>query len=379
MKILQVSNLFSPRHGGSAEVPYRLSRELVKRGHQVTIYTSDYQLKKDKLPPLDGIRFHAFKTWANVAGLQKTPGVLLRARREVKGMDVIHLHNLRTFQNIALHHYARKHGVPYALQAHGSLPRIMSKKALKQAFDICWGKTLLRDAAGVIAVTPIEMQQYLDAGASQEKIHVIPHGVDTEEFASLPPKGTFKHKYGIAADQKIVLYLGRLHKIKGLDLLVKAFAELRKTLPNVILVIAGPDDGYFKELNNLVATLKLGDKVIFAEALYEQDKLSAYVDADIYVLPSTYEIFGITVLEALACGTPVIVTDRCGLADTIKDRAGLVVGYDQKQLGDALQRLLADDKLRSELGEKGKTLARDEFNWENIAAEVEKLYQEILS
>ncbi|MFH1652125.1 MAG: glycosyltransferase, partial [Chloroflexota bacterium] len=147
MKILQVCNLFSARHGGSAEVPYRLSRELAKRGHRVTIYTSDYQLDRDRLPPLEAIDFHAFRTWAHLSGLDKTPGMVLRARREIADFDVVHLHNYRTFPNIVLHHYARQHGVPCVLQAHGSLPRLMSKGTLKLAFDAVWGKSILRDAA----------------------------------------------------------------------------------------------------------------------------------------------------------------------------------------------------------------------------------------
>ncbi|MFC1917417.1 glycosyltransferase [Chloroflexota bacterium] len=378
MKILQVNNLFSPRHGGSAEVPYRLSRELVNRGHQVTIYTSDFQLDPNHLPPLEGITFHTFKTWANAAGLQKTPGIILRARREVKDMDIIHLHNFRTFQNIAVHYYARKYGVPYVLQAHGSLPRIMFKKVLKKAFDVVWGKALLKDAAMVMAVTRTEADQYLNAGVAESKIRIIPHGVDADEFASLPLKKEFKRKHGIPEDRNVVLYLGRIHKIKGLDLLVKAFAEIIKNVDNVVLVIAGPDDGYLTELHKLVAALDLGEKIIFTGALYEREKLSAYVDADVYVLPSVYEIFGITLLEALACGTPVVLTDRCGLADAIKDRAGLVVGYDQKQLQTALQQLLTDEKLRYGFGEAGRKMVREKFDWAKITGQVENLYQEIL-
>jgi len=313
-----------------------------------------------------------------VAGLQKTPGIIFKARREIKTTDIIHLHNYRTFQNIAVHYYAQRYGIPYVLQAHGSLPRILSKKALKQAFDICWGKALLRDAARVIAVTEIEAEQYRNAGVREDKIAVIPHGIAPDEFAHLPERGEFRKKHGLAEHGKIILYLGRIHKIKGLDLLLKVFAELTGETDNITLVIAGPDDGYLRELKKLAVTLEIDDKVIFPGALYEQEKLGAYVDADIYVLPSVYEIFGITLLEALACGTPVVTTDRCGLADVIKDKAGLVVSYDPKQLQDALERLLQDDRLRREFGGKGKTMVQEEFNWAKIAVQIEKVYTDIL-
>ncbi|GAJ22860.1 unnamed protein product, partial [marine sediment metagenome] len=169
---------------------------------------------------------------------------------------------------------------------------------------------------------------------------------------------------GLGDDQRIILFLGRIHKIKGLDLLAKAFADLPKPLDNIKLVIVGPDDGYLSSLKKLVTDLGINDKVLFTGPLYGQEKLKAYVDADVYVLPSFYEIFGITVLEALACGTPVIVTNRCGIADAINGQAGLVVPYDKEQLQHALLHLLGDDKMRSQFSEKGKSLVREKFNWE---------------
>jgi len=359
-------------------VPYRLSRELVKKGHQVTIYTSDYDLRPELMPDMDGIEFHAFRTWLHLSGFDKTPGMVFTARRKTRDFDIIHLHNYRTFPNMVMHRYSRIYGVPYVLQAHGSLPRIMSKGTWKLAFDVLWGKTILRDATRVIAVTPKETKQYRDAGVPENKIAVIPHGIDLTEFASLPARGDFRQKYGIDDTRKIVLYLGRIHEIKGLDLLLNAFAGLTRTVAEVTLVIAGPDDGYLTRLKKLTETLDLTDKIIYTGALYQRDKLGAYVDADVYVLPSRYEIFGITVLEALACGTPVIVTDRCGLADTIRGRAGLVVDYDREKLHNALKQLLPDENLRRKFGKRGKEMVRENFDWEDIASSVEELYRKIL-
>jgi len=149
-------------------------------------------------------------------------------------------------------------------------------------------------------------------------------------------------------------------------------------LSDVRLVIVGPDDGYLPSLKKLIADLKISTKVLFTGPLYGQEKLKAYVDADVYVLPSSYEIFGITVLEACACGAPVVVTDRCGIADVIDGQAGLVVAYDKEQLQHALLHMLDDDKMRLRFGEKGKLLVREKFNCENIAEQVERVYKEIL-
>ena len=130
-------------------------------------------------------------------------------------------------------------------------------------------------------------------------------------------------------------------------------------------------------LKKLIADLGISDRILFTGPLYGQEKLKAYVDADVYVLPSSYEIFGITVLEALACGTPVIVTDRCGIADVIDGQAGLVVPYNEEQLRNAVLKLLNDDKMRQRFSQKGKLLVREKFNWERIVEQIEGLYERV--
>lgn len=379
MKILKVTAFFSPLHGGSAEVPYQLAKALAKRGHQVTVYTGDYKLGLEYIHSSPEIEVHPFKTWLGMAKFYITPGIINKAREEIRRFNVVHLHNYRTFQNIIVFHYIKKYGVPYVLQAHGSLPRIMSRQKLKQMYDNIWGYRLLKGASRVIAVTKVEAEQYKSMGVSEDKVEIIPHGIDLSEFDNLPARGGFRKKYGLSDSEKIILYLGRIDTTKGLDLLAKTFTGLSKGVDNARLVITGPDDGYLPALKKLIKELKIEEKVLFTGPLYGQDKLNAYVDADVYVLPSFYEIFGITVLEALACGTPVIITDRCGLADVINGQVGLVVPYDQDQLQDALLRLLTDDDLREGFGKRGKSLVRKKFNWTKIAEQVEKMYQEILS
>ena len=125
---------------------------------------------------------------------------------------------------------------------------------------------------------------------------------------------------------RILLFLGRLNKIKGLDTLVIAFKQVIEESKNVILVIAGPDDGYLDSLKNLVCSLKISDNVLLVGPLYGDDKLAAYVDADVYVLPSTYETFPVTILEAYACSKPVIASKVGSLNDLVLDGVtGLLV------------------------------------------------------
>ena len=379
MKILEIINLFSPYHGGSAEAPYYLSKELVKLGHQVTIYTSDYKLKPKYPPPNTEVNFRAFKTWLSLAGFQITPGMINKLANVIRGHDVIHLHNYRTFQNILAHYYTKKFGVPYVLQAHGSLPRIISKQRLKQLYDNIWGYRLLQDASKLIALTPIEFEQYKSLGISEDKIQIVPNGIDLSEFERLPQRGKFRRKYNLRAEENIILYLARLHKIKSPDLLVRAFADINKKLNNAKLVLIGSDEGYLPLLKKLIRELGIEKNVIFTGPLYGNDKLEAYVDADIYVLPSVYETFPLTVLEAIACGTPVILTHSCGVADIINHQAGLVVAHDRDQIGNAILQVLGNNKMRYEFAERGKSLVREKFNWSKIVSQVEDIYLSCLS
>jgi glycosyltransferase involved in cell wall biosynthesis len=375
MRILEVVDLFSPSHGGSAVVPYQLSRQLSKNGHKVTIYASKTRLTQTYINLLPEVRVHAFNTWLSLANFQVTPGLIGKARNEVKHFDIIHMHNYRTFQNVVVHHYAKKYGVPYVLQAHGSLTTFFQRGWLKRVFDTAWGYRILKDAAKVLAVTKAEAEQYQSMKVSEGKIELVPHGVDLSEYENLPEKGEFRRRYNLGNDQRIILYLGRIDKIKGLDLLAGAFADLARLRDDIKLIIAGPDGGYLRTLRRLVSDLRIGDTVVFTGPLYGLEKLKAYVDADVYVLPSSYEIFGITVLEACACGTPVAITDRCGIAEAIKGQAGLVVSYDKDQLKEELVHMLSDDRVRHESGERGRLLVCEKFNWQKIVEQVERVYE----
>jgi glycosyltransferase involved in cell wall biosynthesis len=394
MKILQVIPYFfvhwaGGKEGKPVETVYGLSKALVKRGHEVTVYTTEAFNKKrqsecrsEPFYAKEGIKVREFKSLGSRLGtihhIIISPAMISTIAKEMHKFDVVHLHEYRTFQNIVAHHYTQKYAVPYVLQAHGSLVTFFQKGMLKRIFDRLWGYRILKDASKVIAVTKMEAEQYKSMGVGRDKIEVVPNGIDLSEFDDLPQEGEFRRKYSLGSHQRIILYLGRINRIKGLDLLVKAFATLPKKLDDAKLVIVGPDDGYLLPLKKLITDLEMGDKVLFTGPLYGREKLQAYVDADVYVLPSSYEIFSITVLEACACGTPVIVTDQCGIADVIDNQAGLAVPHDERQLQGALQHILSDDKMRQKFGEHGRSLVREKFSWEKIAEQVENIYRDVL-
>ena len=388
MKILQMIPAFHPAmaYGGTVAVSYQLSRELVRRGHEITVYTSDALDKnhrqKDKFVEMEGIQVYYFKNLSNRLAWRRmvfNPSMFHQLRKEIKNFDIIHLHGFRSFQNILVHYYAKKYSIPYVLQAHGSVLPFFAKQRLKRVYDQVWGNNILKDASKVIALTKTEAEQYKMMGVDEAKIEIIPNGIDLSKYDDLPEMGNFRGNYSITDDEKVILYLGRIHKIKGVDLLVEAFADLVKELDGVKLVIAGPDDGFLPTLKAQIENLNIDNRVVFTGPLYGNDKLEAYVDADVYVLPSVYEIFGVTPLEACACGTPVIVTDRCGIADIIDGNVGRVVEYNKDQLRNAVFEMLEDDELRDRFGEEGMRFVRAEFGWGEIVKNVEELYKDCIN
>ena len=387
MKILQVTNFFKPswESGGPARVAYEVSKELIERGHEVTVYTTDgytsrLSVKKNKPVDVDGIKTYYFRNLSSYLAREivlPIPYFLpIVARKEIWDFDVIHIHEHRTVVAAIVRHYAKNYGIPYIIQTHGSVLPLFQKQGLKKIFDLSFGYRILSGASKVIALTKTEAEQYKKMGVDADKIEIVPNGIDLSEYDNLPERGEFRKKCTIREDEKLILYLGRIHKIKGIDLLVEAFADLVKELDNVRLVIVGPDDGFLSTLKRQIEDLKIGDKILFTGPLYERDKLKAYVDADVYVLPSVYETFPVTVLETWASGTPVIITDRCGIADFV-EKVGYVVEYNKDQLRDAMFKILRDEGLRKRFGEEGKRLVKEEFEWDKTVKKLERIYEAI--
>ena len=171
---------------------------------------------------------------------------------------------------------------------------------------------------------------------------VEPNGVDLAEFVNLPQRGAFRNRYSGIGDRPIVLFLGRLHYKKGLDLLIPAFAS--GTSGEVMLVIAGPDgDGYQAKIERLVDLYKLNDRVLFTGMLYGRERIEALADADLFVLPSYQENFGIAVVEALSAGCPVLVSDKVNIHKQITDAGvGGMVPTRVDSLAMALTRWMGD-------------------------------------
>ena len=380
MKILQVIAYFTPQKGGDVNVCYNLSKQLARRGHEVTIITSDFEFDKEYAASIekDGVKVIPFHCIANICAFLVTPSIGKWLNDNINKFDLIHLHNFRSYQNNMVCHYAVKHSVPYIVQAHGSVLPYFAKIQLKKLYDLVWGNKILRDAAKAIALTSTEVNQYIKMGVDENKLELIPNGIELSQYRNLPSYGDFKNQLNINSNEKVILFLGRIHKIKGLDLLLDSFADLLREIRDCKLIIVGPDDGYLTTLKKQTVDLGIENRVLFTGPLYGPDKLKAYIDADVFVLPAVYDCFSVTLLESMACGTPIVTTNNGDKLDWIHNRVGIVVDYDKTQIRNATHKILTDDALRKSFGEEGKRLVRDIYNWDNIVQELIELYEKLL-
>lgn len=375
MKILQVIPYFTPKRGGDVNVVYNLSRQLVKSGHAVTIITTDFGFDEEYTKSLNKIQVIQFKCIANIGLFLISPSMKKWLKKEIRNFDIVHTHDARSYQNILVHHYAKKYKIPYILQPHGSTPRVIAKRRLKWVYDVIFGYRIFKDADKVIAVSKEEAEYDKQMGANDEKISVVYNGMDIESFKKLPELGIFKKKYGI--DGTMILYLGRIHKSKGIDFLINAFSKLIKEINEAVLVIAGSDDGYKAELEGLIKKLNLNDKIGFTGFVDENDKISAYVDADLFVHAVRYMGgVGLTPLEAILCNTPVIVTEECG--EVIEEtNCGYIVKYGAiNDLKEKIKYVLKNPEEGEEMIGRGKKYINDTLTWDNVVEKVLKIYSE---
>ena len=384
MRILHIYNFLSPNTNGAITLIRQLSRALARKGHEVGIFTSDFEMSKEYIDSLYPVKIYAHPSWLNLRGLYLylSPSIISEAKRIVKDFDVLHLHCFRSVQNIVMHHYAKKYGVPYVLDTHGSLPRTHGESSfkwlLRWLFDVAFGYRLLRDASKVIAETEVGVNEYKEFGVNQDKIALIPPPFPIEEFSQLPPLGLFRQKYNIK-DKHIIMFLGRIHWIKGLDFLVESFSQLAQYRSDTILVIVGNDDGYKSNLDKLIDKLDLSDRVLFTGFLGGDEKLSALVDADVVVQTSVYEQGAWAPFEAILCNTPIIVSNNSGAGEDVKKiDAGYLVGYNNKnQLRDMMQYVLDNPTEAQKKTQKAKEYIKSALSLDKGIEKYEKLYKEV--
>jgi glycosyltransferase involved in cell wall biosynthesis len=344
--------------------------------------------KLDSLPTLeyiDGVLVRRYSSLLSISSYQITLLMLLDLLRG--DLDIIHAHCARSFQLDLAAFVSLLRRKPLIISAHGTLAEhlyvdVISTrlKSLLRVHNILLAFSL-HQAKVVMALSKLEAEQYSKLfKVDPNRIVVLPNGIDLSTYRNLPPPENFKKKFGIASTTKIILYLGRINKIKGIEFLIKSFAQFTKnSSENIRLVVAGPDDGYLVEARQLSKALGIVDKVLFTGFLEEKDKLNAYMDATVVVHPESYNVILIAPLEAAAACKPIIVSSGNYLSEIARREGfGFSVDYgDIDSLANLLHKLVEDSDLAETMGRRGRKFVLGNLSWSGIVDVYARIYQRL--
>lgn len=386
MKILHLCVRFPPAPGGVETVVLSMCRELRKRGHDVEVYTSDLYteipLKRLEGPynEIEGIPVKRFRARSLRGDFQYSlmPSMV---RSVLNGRwDIIHAHSYGFFPSHAGAMGGRARRGKFIFQPHfhpgGTTWGGEKRKKIRGFYDDYAASRVLSVAKSIICVSEGEKKVAVEAGFPQEKITVVPNSVDLSRFEGLKT-GSFKERYGL---DTFLLFVGRLAKNKGLEYLVKAMPEILKEFPDTTFILIGEDEGMKDRLSAQAEELGVPENIKFMGALDDTEVSQAFLDCEIFVLPSEFEAFGIVLIEAMASGKPVVATKVGGVPYVVKDgEMGVLVDYaDSIQLTEAVKELLGDEARRTTMGQAGKVHVEKNYAIEKVVDRLEGVYREVL-
>ncbi len=396
MRLLYATQSYYPflAKGGPTVKVRALARGMAAAGHAVTVLTADlgFDHAERELTHAtpgrwgleateDGVEAIYLRTRARYRSLTWNPGAAAFSRECLAEFDLAHIFGLYDLLGPRVAAACRRLGHPYVVEPMGMFLPIVRSLWMKRLYHDMLGGRLLEGASRVIATSEQEQRELLEGGIPGGKALVRRNGIEVP--GKFPAAGAFRRQWDIASGAKMVLFLGRLVSKKSPDLMLEAFSQWSRRgngARGSVLVMAGPDegDGFRERLEGIAAQMGMSDRVLFTGPLYGDAKWAAYRDADVFVLPSQNENFGNTAAEAVACGTPVLVTDRCGIAPLVAERAGLVVPHDSAALESGLAKILEDSTLAMRL-RGGCAAVADSLSWTEPLAEMETVYQQVIS
>ena len=376
-RILMVTSTFFPVIGGAEVLIYELARSLVKKGYKVTIICPKSQ--NSAVKDLAGIKVLSLLEQKGKAGFLKnicrTLVFLFMHHREI---DIMHAHF--AFPSGFMAAFCRLFGIPVIITSYGSDIQVSAEASYgvrrnKIAAVLTWLALKLANVHVVLCRSMIE--EAIHAGSDPKKIRVIHDGINSDEIVAGQTR--IIERLELPPSDVVVLYLGRLHPKKRPEDLIKAAVKVLKIGQKAKFVIAGKGEEKAK-LERLVKKLGLTNNVIFAGFVSDAEKWDLLTRADVFVLPSLMEGQPVTVLEAMACGIPIIATNRGPFPEMINSSMGVLVPpRDQEALAEAIMRLVMDRELRHSMGAKCAKTVEERYTVERMVENYETIYKVVSS
>ena len=365
MRVVHVTPCLDPCKGGTVTAAMALVQAQLAQHHEVTV-VSTFGAGCRPDDAADQLRRHG----ADVRLIGPVYGPIAwhwqigRAlRHAIRGASIVHIHAVWEEIQHKAARVARRFGVPYVITPHGMLdPWSLRQRSLKKRLYLRLRLRRNLDGAAAIHCTTTTERDGVGALDLHPAATIVePYSIDFSEFADLPAPGWLRAKFPAIGNRKILLFFSRLHYKKGLELLIPAFAQAKRD--DAVLVLAGPvEPAYEQQIDDLILVHGMRDRVFKTGMLRGRDRVAALADADLFVLPSYQENFGIAVVESLAASTPVIISDQVQIHGCVtRGRVGAVVPTQIEPLRDAIVKWLDDDALRADAAARARPFVFEEY------------------
>lgn len=298
----------------------------------------------------------------------------------IPSAKVVHIHGIWLHIQHVAAKLSLRSGVPYVIRPCGMLdPWSLSRGRLRKRLYMSWRQRADLNGAAALHFTSEQERASAEFLKLTAASIVEPNGIDLQEFDQLPTKGAFRRRQPKVGSRRFALHLGRLHPKKGLDLLLRSFAKANLDHHDTALVLAGPDENNHRQkLEALAKQCGIADRVIFTGYLNGAQRIEALVDASVFVLPSRHENFGVAVLEAMAAGLPVIVSDQVALHREVSRKGlGTVIQRTTRALSAALASWISQEERCLTVGASAREYALERYDWQKIALRWDAHYQEL--
>lgn len=383
MKILHAISTLSPETGGPAAAVMGMAKAVAALGHDVAIHATDYRTSpasasvEESIGP-GRVRVFIHRHWpASSLTLQASYALWRALREEIPRADVVHLHSLYLFHDWVTWRECRRAAVPYILRPHGSLDPFMYERHRwrKAVVERLFQDRVTRDAALIHYTSETELDRAQPFVFGRRGV-VVPLGIDIGRFERMSSPARFRTRHPELRDRRIVLFLGRLSFKKGLELLIPAFAAAVARQPDLHLVLAGPADDYEPRVRALIRQHGLSHRATLTGTLSPSEVVEAYAAADVFVLPSRNENFGIAAAEAMAAGVPSILSDEVQIAEqAAREGACRVVSLDISAWTNAILEVLVKG---DEMAARARAHVACHYSWESVGRQLVGIYREAI-
>lgn len=385
MRVLHVAPYFAPAfcYGGPPRTILGLCQAEQRLGIDVTVFTTTAAGRESLSPavehPAEYEGLPVFRFPLGLAGrFFRAPKLAKAITRRACDFDLVHIHCLWNFTEWSAAHACRAAGIPYVISTRGMLlGRARRHRSWRKKIFYPIVESHILQRAKFLHVTSAEEVAAIRRLGIQRRVLELPNGVDVPGDLTRY-RGQFRRQYAIDDDCPIVAWMGRIHRIKRLDLLAVAFAKAQSVVPRMKLVLAGPDErGYRAEVAPLFKDS--GDAVIWTGELGSAEMLKLLADANLLVACSSVESFGMSIVEAMAAAVPVVVTQTCPWPQIERENCGHWVQHDADSIAKGILDLVTDLPRARAMGDSARRFVMENYAWDSVAQDMIAAYERVLS